>query len=665
MGNFLIIDPNTIFAAKLYAALTADAHDARYNVIDVSRVINLGAVSQDIYKRVAAKADAVILINVEAKLENGFHQDQRVVELGFWLRCGFKLQNPIVFYGAQSVNKLLRDRPENLIILSPGCYHLRLPLSRAEIEGIKSLSPARGLDSLRPFLRPKINLGRARHRYANFAGMNFMSDIAADVHAPDANNDGIDNVGEILDEDVHEFHEFYDFRRSLTHHILATYFDLEKLNKIDDARKGALKIAMRLAQDKRILLIDDLADKGWAKILGKIIYGEVEDSRLVSIKTHVGEGRRFNLEKLAEDLSSAIQTHKPHLVLLDLRLDGEELGDTLQGLGGFRLLKSIKSHPDFKGVPVIMFTATNNAESVKELFGAGAEAVWTKPGIDEGLNAEGVIQRYAQLIALIKDAFNPDYALLGRFDDSMDNGFNINALDFEAVRNLLLKKLDLIKYRLKLYTRDELFDLTPEPYQSVDAIYVDANVLLRSGNYEGIVSAVYKLAGLTANSQFRYKYHSKERTAALPKVVIMNSIYDEIIKIAKREDYRKRLKSQKTEEHMLLHLRAMMSLLIVKQMFSDKLVRTELSKDSVKPRCELLNPKEKVYADGYILDEVADLLITRSGKSVSYCDDTRIIFITGDNKLGEKLEKFRNEGSDNLIIMSPEELEASMGGVVI
>ncbi|MGB8510190.1 MAG: response regulator [Pyrinomonadaceae bacterium] len=662
MGNFLIIDSNTSFAAKLYAAMAGDAAGASENVIDVSSVANLGEVGRTIRDRVAAKPDAVIMINVEAKLENGFHQDQRVVELAFWLRCGFKLLNPIVFYGAQSVNKLLKDRPENLILLSPGCYHVRLPLSREQIEKIKSSAPAPALDTLKPYLRPKINLGGARHRYANFAGMNFMSNVAADVH-----NAGTQGVGEILDKRASEFHEFYDFRRSLTYHILATYFDLEKLSRIDDARKGTLKIAAPLAREKRVLLIDDLADKGWAKILKKVIYGEVEKSRLASIKTHVNEGgqRRFDMEKLAANLSYAIKTHKPHLVLLDLRLDGEEASDTLGGLGGFWLLKRIKSHPDFKGVPVIMFTATTNAESVKALLSAGAEAVWTKPGLDEGLSAEGIIRRYAQLIALINHAFSPDYGLLSRFDDNTDSAFDINALDFEAVRNLLLRKLDLIKYRLKLYSGAELSALTPEPYRSVDAIYLDANVLLRERNYERIVSAVYKLAGLTANSQFRYRHRSQVRTAALPRVVLMNSVYDEIIKLAKKDDYQRKERNGRFEKHVLLHLRAMMSLLLLKQMFSDKLVRAELSKDSGKPLSELLSPKEKVYADGYILDEVADLLITRSGKSISYCGDTRIIFVTGDKKLAAKLKQFRNEASDNLIIKKPEELEADMDGVAI
>jgi len=662
MNNYLFIDSNRMYPAKLYAALVLvkDNAKATYSVINVSQSSDLAAVSRDIANSIKSKPNTTILINAEYKLQNGYSQEQKITEVAFWLRCKFKLKNTVVFYSLQSLNHLLKTSPENFILISPGCYHLRLPINKEQINKIVSFEPLSDIDLLKPFLKPKINLRQIRHKYANYAGMNFMSDIVVQVHS-------LKDISNMLDNRAHDFDEFYRFRNSLAFYILGTYFDLERGSKIDEGKKAQLKIANQLSLSKRILLIDDLADKGWKYILGKMIYGDINDPRLVSLPTHRVENgkKRFDLENIKRELVDEVSNHKPHLVLLDLRLNDEVGKKSLEELGGFRLLKHIKSHAGFKGVRVIMFTASSNAEAVKELLNAGAEAVWTKPGIDEGLSAVGIIERYAQLITLISDTFSPSYNLLSQIDDNTNSSFDINNLDFEAIRNLLFSRLDFIKYRLQLNSASELLNLTPEPYKSVDAIYVDANILLEDQLFGDTICSIYKLAILTANSQFRYKNHSKEITTPLSKVVIMNSVFDEIIKIAKKKDFQKRIRNNNFEKNELLYLRATMSQLIIKQMFTNKLVRTELDKDSPVPQYKLMNPKENIYADGYILDEVADLLITHSSKKVTYCNDTRIVFITGDNKLKNKLEKFANQQKANLIIKSRKELVADMSSVYV
>ena len=653
MTDYLIVDSNRKYAERLYSALAGSKEIVKSKILNPSTITDLSSFSDDIVELVKNKTKTIVLINAEGRIKGGYLQSQSLVDLAFWLRCKHTLRNSIVYYSLQSINQLLQDKPQHIFLLSPGCYHFRLPLTYAQLKRIGELEPLDEIDSIRPFLKPRISLEGTRHRYANYVGMVLMMLLAGQVWK--LKNEVLTPSGEL-------YSEVAAFLRSLDFHLLKAYFKLS-FEKIPEQQCDALKT--RLATGK-LLLVDDLANNGWRPIVGQVVYGDPVDNRLNSLALPTKKGSRqrpFDVATKTKELEALILTHKPHAVLLDLRLQDEEGRRELSTLGGFRMLKHIKAQHRFRGLPVIMFTASSNAETIKELLEAGAEAVWTKPGLDEGLTSEAVVRRYKQLVTLINNSVQPNYELLHLLDDNTDGSFDINGLDFEAIRNLLLRRLDLIKYRLELYSGDELMATTPEPYKSADAIYVDANILLKDQDYADMLCSVYKLSILTANSDFRYKHHSKVKTTVLPKVVIMNSIFDEIIKIAKKGIFKKRVRNGKFEKNELRYLRAMLSQLLLKHLFTDRLVRSELSRDSINPQYELMNPKENVYADGYILDELADLLITRSSKQISYCDDLKIVFISGDNKLKQKLERLSNE-DQNLIIKDQEEFLTDMSNVL-
>ena len=67
---------------------------------------------------------------------------------------------------------------------------------------------------------------------------------------------------------------------------------------------------------------------------------------------------------------------KPQLILLDLNLPG---------LSGLDLLKFIKDIPYLKGIPVILFSTSDNPEDVKASIEFGANAYLTKPDGYENL----------------------------------------------------------------------------------------------------------------------------------------------------------------------------------------------------------------------------------------------------------------------------------------
>ncbi len=102
---------------------------------------------------------------------------------------------------------------------------------------------------------------------------------------------------------------------------------------------------------KRILILDDNQDI--LEIVHETLSYEKFDVKSTS------DGRGF-MPVLAEFV--------PDLVILDYRV---------AGINGGELCKQIKCHPDFKDIPVIIFSAYINHED--ELFGYGCDAIINKP----------------------------------------------------------------------------------------------------------------------------------------------------------------------------------------------------------------------------------------------------------------------------------------------
>jgi CheY-like chemotaxis protein len=670
MRNYLIIDSNKGYAEKLYAALTNGAAHAGNNLIAATSAKDLEGLSLRVSKRV--NRDTIILINTEAELEGSSCQDQRLVELAFWLRCKHSLKNVIVFYSSFSINHLLKNNPAHYILLSPGCYHLRLSLSSRELQKISRYTPLADHKAIKPYLKPRIALEKTRHRYANYAGMALMLNVAKQVW-----NIPVDST--ILRGNVKSVAPFFSFRNSLDYSILATYFDLENGPEIKKTEEELYKIDSLVTRSKNILLIDDLAENGWKAILSRMIYGKARDKNLeaLQVQTKVDKGVKvFDLDRARTDLDDAIKKHKPHLVLLDLRLNDEEGKKRLEDLGGYKLLQYLKSHSSFKGLPVIMFTASSSAESTKKLLAAGAEAVWTKPGLDEGLSAEEILERYASLIRSVKAAFSVDDADLKYLND--DEG-NINRINFNSLRNKLLKKLEWVKYRCSLYKPVELAKKVPSNFQKYDAIYFDTNALITGNDrisFSDLISSFYLLAYLTSKSGLKiftriktntsgsfvrdnngnYVWEGEQTISDLPKVVVMNVVYDEVIKLAKVKGLFDGDRSG---------VRSSIALLVLYELITDRLIRTELRNNQ--GVCSVDNPKENTYADGFILDEIGTILLTKEkltknkNKSFRFKDDCNVLFICQERGLSLKLNKL--VGGTNFRVLNLPDFITFMSGV--
>jgi CheY-like chemotaxis protein len=364
-----------------------------------------------------------------------------------------------------------------------------------------------------------------------------------------------------------------------------------------------------------------------------MVYGKPNDGKLM---VEDFAGIDITTENIKEKLENRISTDKPWLVLLDLRLKDEKAGVQLTDLSGFKVLLWLKMHEKFKGLPVIMFTATTHAETVKVLMDAGVEMVWTKPGLDEQLDAESIKLRYKQLVGIIKDILTQNrFAALKGFNK--DEAPNISPLELQK---LLFDKLAYIKYRYFLKEESTQIRINETKVVSsliisdFDYIYFDSNAFMANQtDYHKLISAFYLLGMATAiteqNLILNYGNSQKIHNHKVPKVVVMNVVYDELVKIVKMHPEN-------------ISRSAMMSLTLINQLFKGAYIRTEFFDE---PSSALKNPKENVYADPYILDELATVLITKKIKKkhtsdtywYEYPASCKALVVTGDKALQNKI----------------------------
>lgn len=126
---------------------------------------------------------------------------------------------------------------------------------------------------------------------------------------------------------------------------------------------------MFLATQKKVLLIDDEADKGWEMVIRKWLHGASVDVVNNSVK---------NFEELPQDIKKKINDSFYDLYLLDLRLLGtieDNIYDT-NDFSGMKVLKKIKSIN--RGNQVIIMTASNKAWNMKALIDEGADGYYIK-----------------------------------------------------------------------------------------------------------------------------------------------------------------------------------------------------------------------------------------------------------------------------------------------
>lgn len=160
----------------------------------------------------------------------------------------------------------------------------------------------------------------------------------------------------------------------------------------------------------RILLIDDHAESGWETVLQKI-FPSADIKSVVPQKKYVKDidGLYRNQVKVALDELQA--SPDPSLVLLDLRLfDETDRSIDIEKVSGKLLLQKLRN--EFRGIPVLITTASNKVWTFQKLINLGADAYWVKEGLDELRTAEDSVGNYSRLLFLVDKLTNGRYQVL-------------------------------------------------------------------------------------------------------------------------------------------------------------------------------------------------------------------------------------------------------------
>ncbi len=128
----------------------------------------------------------------------------------------------------------------------------------------------------------------------------------------------------------------------------------------------------------KVLYIDDNYEKGWAMVLKRILETKV-NLELRCYESVINFAQKE--EQCVQEIVEIINTEAPQLILLDLRLIPEDdlpvkNYTNIEDFTGGRILNTIKAK--FPFLPVIIFTASNKAWNMSQLFDEGADGYFIK-----------------------------------------------------------------------------------------------------------------------------------------------------------------------------------------------------------------------------------------------------------------------------------------------
>jgi len=383
--------------------------------------------SREIAKRVAEEVgddDAVVFINVNLKSEGKSRQDQAGVEVLKFLRLTehFDERNNeardthCVMYSFQSVEQLLREKPSSLILCSDGVTFKRLPSEFSELDLGELVEDKASVDDLDKFLRGEFRLPDERHSWANWWGLKQLYDVhRIVVDRPDLDYPRFVRKQLTELQSVEGVSIYAHRKKDLTNNV-------EKyIYKIENIRDSLSKKSINIFQ------IDDLWDKGWYNIISRMIYANenyessLYPSDVLTDESYDEDEREDIIKRLFEQIEDIFETkYAPNLILIDMRLFGEKgVSYEVEEISGNKLLKKIRSK--YRGVPVIVTTASNKAWSRETLVQAGADGYWIKEGIDDRRSPEETVRNYLSLLELIETATGEKYQFTRRYGKAIED----------------------------------------------------------------------------------------------------------------------------------------------------------------------------------------------------------------------------------------------------
>jgi CheY-like chemotaxis protein len=412
--------------------------------------------------RIQMACDGVgaLLIHAHAVVtEGGRRQDLQGIELlkhvrmTPWLR---RLRSwHAIVYSFEPLEDILRRTPGNLILLSKGVTFLRLPdaldlttaLSRATPRlsaRWRGLSPREVVDNLahaipatpdsvdfRPFVAADYVPPDSAHDVSNRWGIYDLYRAAVEIRglAPSTGNYPEVDQRHVLGDPVREFVDSLLGKE-------ARYLDNDAhtMSTLSPSDRATLETSVRALPDstvgKTIAYIDDEASTGWADLLTDLLLDAPaatrRKARFVMPASVLGDyAKAFGPTHhdatdhvYCRKLTEWVAHERPDLVILDLRLLGSrERERPVHEASGMKVARSIRRAYPY--LPILLFTASNKAETLAISRAFTVDDVWMKPGLGEHRPPGGGIAALTQLGTKVQRLLGRKYSWLRRAGDEL------------------------------------------------------------------------------------------------------------------------------------------------------------------------------------------------------------------------------------------------------
>lgn len=328
---------------------------------------------------------------------------------------------PIIFTSEKTIKSFFPYKPYSQLLLTPNVYFE--PREAIIIDAVKPLDATKYEDDFLSFIRVNPGPEAGNHSLANQWGASVLDRLLN--NGVSSGNSTLDSVSKML---------YFKYV------LVQTFNVADYLSRKEQPRYAMLNRTKIHANGKRILLIDDEADKGWEYVLKRMIV--TNDGDFDVVKRKVASYDAFTKEEKKQ-----IKEGNYDLIFLDLRMNGvaEENIYKPDDFSGMKILKQIKK--DSQGTQVIMFTASNKAWNLKALLDAGADGYYIKESPEYKFSNNFSIANYDALRENVQNCLKRSY--LRDIDTKIKDIrrlFNINITDLKkSVLNQLAVSYELLK----------------------------------------------------------------------------------------------------------------------------------------------------------------------------------------------------------------------------
>jgi CheY-like chemotaxis protein len=337
-----------------------------------------------------------------------------------------------VVHSFESLENILRRKPEDLILCTNGVTFCRLP----ELIGhmVKQSLASESLQQL-------------SGKLADLKSTEFRGAIRASYQPPDLPH-GFANWWGVkrLIEGANEFHTKPNQLKSSVDLPLAVLAQMVLLpNKhaifLSDANEGQSEVSSVINRERiaefRLTIgmqqtdlnpiavyVDDQMHDGWYEAVHFALSGRMPHANHAPswLRPISGKDPHFpfsnaqgDREKAMSDLATSIVALRPKLVMTDLRLiDDSDSHRSFSKLSGALLIKELRKQAP--AIPILLVTASNRADGAQLAKRAGADAYWSKEGIGDRSSPDGAVRHAADLVLLVERLLGDDYDLLRVMD---------------------------------------------------------------------------------------------------------------------------------------------------------------------------------------------------------------------------------------------------------